>query len=163
MHQPPGTHLAQINIGRLIAEPGHPSVAPFIAAIDRINALGERSPGFVWRMQGSGEPNTGNTEAAIGGDPRVIANLTVWTDVASLAQFAYNTVHRQFYERRGQWFAVMDRPHFAMRWVPVGHRPTLEEALAKLELIARDGDSPEAFGWAAVADAVTPRRCEGAA
>lgn len=47
-----GWHLAQINVGRLIAPRGDARVAPFFAALDRVNALADASPGFVWRMQG---------------------------------------------------------------------------------------------------------------
>ena len=53
--------------------------------LDRINGLGKRMPGFVWMMEGSGEPGTGNTEAKIGGDPQYVSNLTVWEDAPSLS------------------------------------------------------------------------------
>ena len=158
--QPAGTHLAQLNIGRLIAEPGDPRVAEFMAALDRINGLGKRSPGFVWMMEGSGAPNTGNTEAKIGGDPRFVSNLTVWDSVESLEQFAFKTLHRVFYGRRAEWFEPLDGPHFVMWWVPAGHRPTLDEALERLAALARDGDSDAAFGWAhAAAAGLQARRC----
>ena len=93
-------HLAQLNVGRLVAETDDPRVAEFMAALDRVNGLGKRMPGFVWMMEGSGEPGTGNTETKIGGDPRFVSNLTVWESVEALEHFVWNTVHRQFYERR---------------------------------------------------------------
>ncbi len=93
-------HLAQLNVGRLVAETDDPRVAEFMAALDRVNGLGKRMPGFVWMMEGSGEPGTGNTETKIGGDPRLVSNLTVWESVEALEHFVWNTVHRQFYERR---------------------------------------------------------------
>ena len=145
--QPAGTHLAQLNVGRLVAEPGDPRVADFMAALDRINGLGKRSPGFVWMMEGSGEPNTGNTQAKIGGNPRFVSNLTVWDSVESLEQFAFNTLHRVFYGRRAEWFEPLDGPHFVMWWVPAGHRPTLVEALERLKHLEAHGDSDHAFGW----------------
>ena len=43
--------------------------------------------------------------------------------------------------------------HFVMWWVPVGHRPTLDEALAKLEHLRDHGASEAAFGWAWLQDA----------
>ena len=158
--QPAGTHLAQLNVGRLVAEPGDPRVADFMAALDRINGLGKRSPGFVWMMEGSGEPNTGNTAAKIGGDPRFVSNLTVWESVEALEHFAFNTLHRVFYGRRAEWFEPLDGPHFVMWWVPAGHRPTLDEALERLAQLARDGDSDAVFGWAhAMAAGLQARRC----
>ena len=140
-------HLAEINVGRLIAETDDPRVAEFMENLDRINGLGKRMPGFVWMMEGSGEPGTGNTEAKIDGDTRYVANLTVWKDVASLEQFVWGTVHRQFYERRAEWFEVLGEMHFAMWWVPEGHCPTLEEALERLNMRKENGDSDDAFGW----------------
>lgn len=140
-------HLAELNVGRLLAPTDDPRVAEFMANLDRINGLGRRMPGFVWMMEGSGQPGTGNTEAKIGGDPQYVSNLTVWESVETLEQFVWGTVHRQFYERRRDWFEVMGKMHFVMWWVPEGHRPSLDEGLERLELRGRDGDSEEAFGW----------------
>ncbi|MEM7745071.1 MAG: DUF3291 domain-containing protein [Pseudomonadota bacterium] len=145
--QPEGHHLAELNIGRLVAEPGDPRIAEFMGALDRINGMGKRMPGFVWMMEGSGAPGTGNTENSIGDDPQFVANLTVWEDVETLEAFVWNTVHRQFYERREEWFDVLGDMHFVMWWVPAGHRPTLDEALARLEHLKTHGPSDHAFGW----------------
>lgn len=144
-------HLAQLNVGRLVADTDDARVAEFMDNLDRINGLGKRMPGFVWMMEGSGAPGTGNTDFKIDGDPRFVANLTVWTDVASLRQFVFGTLHRQFFARREEWFEPMEAPHFVMWWVQAGHRPTMEEALDRLEKLRRDGDSEMAFGWAGVA------------
>lgn len=158
-------HLAQLNIGRLVAEPHDPRVADFMSALDRVNGLGKRMPGFVWMMEGSGEPGTGNTEAKIDGDPRRISNLTVWEDVGSLENFVYNTLRKRFYDRRAEWFELMGEPHFVMWLVPEGHRPTLDEALARLAHLHAHGESDHAFGWAHRAEARLwrERACERAA
>ena len=140
-------HLAELNVGRLIAPTDDPRVAEFMANLDRVNGLGKRSPGFVWMMEGSGEPGTGNTENKIGDDPQFVANLTVWQDVSSLEHFVWNTVHRQFYERRQEWFEVLGQMHFVMWWVPEDCRPTLDEALERLEHLQTHGASDHAFDW----------------
>ncbi len=149
----PAMHLAELNVGRLLAPTDHSQVAEFMAALDRVNALGKRMPGFVWMMEGSGAPGTGNTENAIAGDPQFVSNLTVWESVATLEDFVWNTVHRAFYERRAEWFEVLGRMHFVMWWVPAGHRPTLEEALARLAHLQEHGDTDHAFGWTYLKDA----------
>lgn len=143
----PGHHLAELNVGRLVAPTDDPRVADFMAALDRVNGLGKRMPGFVWMMEGSGEPGTGNTAVKIGGDPLFVSNLTVWEDAATLETFVWNTVHRQFYARRAEWFEVLGRMHFVMWWIPEGHRPTLDEGLARLDHLQAHGDSDHAFGW----------------
>jgi hypothetical protein len=149
----PTHHLAELNVGRLLAPVDDPRVADFMANLDRINGLGKRMPGFVWMMEGSGEPGTGNTENAIGNDPQFVANLTVWEDAPSLETFVWGTVHKQFYERRAEWFSVLGEMHFVMWWVPAGHRPTLDEALGRLEHIKQNGPSDHAFGWAELKNA----------
>ncbi len=151
--QPTGHHLAELNIGRLIAPTDDPRVAEFMAALDRVNGLGKRMPGFVWMMEGSGEPGKGNTETKVGGDPQLLSNLTVWETVETLENFVWNTVHRAFYERRAEWFEVLSQMHFALWWVPAGRRPTLDEALARLEHLRAHGDSDHAFGWQYLTDA----------
>ena len=140
-------HLAELNIGRLVAPTDDPRVAEFMEALDRINGLGKRMPGFVWMMEGSGEPGTGNTENNIGDDPQFVANLTVWEDATSLEKFVWNTVHRQFYERRKEWFEVLGEMHFVMWWIEPGHQPTLEEGLERLEHLRANGNTDHAFGW----------------
>lgn len=147
-------HLAELNMGRLLAEPGDPRVQDFMDNLDRINGLGKRMPGFVWMMEGSGEPGTGNTENAIGGDPQVVANLTVWEDIPSFETFVWGTLHKKFYDRRAEWFEVMGQQHFVMWWVPVGHQPTLDEALERLEHLRAFGASDHTFDWAYAKDAV---------
>lgn len=157
-------HLAQLNIGRLVAETDDPRVAEFMGALDRVNGLGKRMPGFVWMMEGSGEPGRGNTDVKLEGDPRFVSNLTLWEDVASLERFVWDTVHRQFYERRAEWFEVMGAMHFVMWFVPAGHRPTIDEALERLEHLKAHGDTDHAFGWAHLAQATRWRemRCMAA-
>ncbi len=153
MMQPPGTRLAELNVGRLLAPTDDPRVAEFMGALDRINSLGKRMPGFEWMMEGSGEPGTGNTGAKLEGDAQYVSNLTVWRDVSSLESFVWNTLHRSFYERRADWFEVLGKMHFVMWWVPEGHRPTLAEALARLDHLQAHGASDHAFGWSYLKDA----------
>ena len=146
-------HLAELNIGRLVAPTDDPKVAEFMGALDKINGLGKRMPGFVWMMEGSGEPGTGNTENNIGDDPQFVANLTVWESVETLENFVWNTVHKQFYDRRKDWFEVLGQMHFVMWWIEDDHRPTLEEGLERLEHLKTHGNSARAFGWDGIAEA----------
>jgi hypothetical protein len=146
-------HLAELNVGRLLAPTDDPRVQDFMQALDTVNGLGKRMPDFVWMMEGSGAPGQGNTEAKIEGDPQYVSNLTVWEDVASLETFVWKTVHKQFYDRRAEWFEVLGKMHFVMWWVPQGHRPTLDEALEKLAYKQEHGDSDVAFGWSYLKEA----------
>ena len=75
---PRGHELAELNIARAVAPMDHPAMADFVANLARINALGDRSPGFVWRLQ---DETGAATAIRAFDDPLVIVNLTVWTTV----------------------------------------------------------------------------------
>ena len=140
-------HLAQVNVARLLAPTDDPIVAEFMNNLDRINGLGKRMPGFVWIMEGSGEPGQGNTENCIDGDPQFVANLTLWASPAHLRTFVFDTLHAKFMARRSEWFEEHVKMHFAMWWIEKGARPNMDDALAKLKHRETHGDSDEAFGW----------------
>lgn len=144
--------LAQFNIGRLAYDLDDPRVADFVEGVDILNRIAERSAGFVWKYETA--PG-GVVEEALFGDPRIVVNLTVWETVAHLRFFAFNTLHRRFYERRRDWFEPMDRAHFVMWWVPTGHRPTLEEARERLGAY-RGGEHGQVFGWREMAEEEAP-------
>lgn len=134
-------HLAEINIGRLKAHIDDPLIADFKNNLDRINALAEASPGFVWRLIGEG----GNaTDIQAFDDPLMAINMSVWTDVAALGAYVYRSGHVEFMRRRRKWFEPMDN-FMALWWVPAGHRPTPAEGAARLDLLGRSGPSQEAF------------------
>jgi hypothetical protein len=46
-----GWHIAQINIGILRAPLESPQIAGFVSELEPVNALADRAPGFVWRLQ----------------------------------------------------------------------------------------------------------------
>ena len=142
--QPPGTHLAQLNVARSRFALDDPRIAEFMDALDRVNTLAERSPGFVWRLKdGSGNA----TDIAVAADPQLIANLSVWETPEQLEHFVWNTIHKQFYRKKGHWFAPMSTPHFVMWWIEAGRIPPLEEAMARLGHLTENGPSEHAFGW----------------
>jgi hypothetical protein len=138
-------HLAQLNIGRLRHETDDPRMADFMNNLERINALAERSPGFVWRYTDA----TGNATDTrpYDGDPRMAVNMSVWESVEALEKFVWQTVHKRFYGKRHEWFETMGEQYFVMWWVPAGHRPTVQEAIERLEHLKGHGPSDRAFGW----------------
>jgi len=144
MIQPPNTHLAQLNVARAVDDLGSARLADFMAAIDRVNAVAERSPGFVWRLVGDGNDAT---DVAVTTDARVIVNLSVWETAEDLEHFVWNTVHKRVYAKKAKWFEPPAEPHFVMWWVPAGHRPTPADAMVRLEQLRGEGPSEHAFGW----------------
>ncbi len=147
--QPPGTHLAELNVARAVDDLTSPRLAGFVAALDRVNALADRSKGFVWRL----EDATGNaTGFSLDDDPRLIINLSIWESADDLAAFTFKTVHRRIFDRRADWFEPPTEAHLVMWWVAAGHRPRLKEAAERLADLRDNGPSERAFGWANVVD-----------
>src|SRR5215510_8216112 len=97
-------HLAQINIGRFRLPVEHPANADFVANLDRINALADSQPGFVWRLKGEGN---NATDIKPYDDPNMAINMSVWSDMDALAGFVYRTAHREVMRRRREWFEEM--------------------------------------------------------
>jgi hypothetical protein len=137
-----GYHLAEINIGRLIAPYGSAPVAEFVASLPRINALADAQPGFVWRLTGAGDDAT---DIQAFDDPLVAMNMSVWEDLEALAAFVYRSEHRTFMRRRREWFEAPGEAYMALWWVPAGRRPAPAEGRARLEALRRDGPTPWAF------------------
>jgi heme-degrading monooxygenase HmoA len=135
-------HLAQINIGRLIAPLDDPRIADFIAQLDPINKLADSSPGFVWRLQ-SEQGNA--TDLAYNDDPFVIVNMSVWESLEALQAFVYKSRHIGVLRERGKWFEKMTLPHYCLWWVPAGHRPTIAEGRNRLEHYQKHGSTAESF------------------
>lgn len=140
-----GYHLAQINIGKLKAPIDAPETADFKNNLDRVNALAEASPGFIWRLTGEGNDAT---DLVAYDDPLIITNMSVWESPAALGAFVYRSGHQEIMRRRAEWFEPMD-VFMALWWIPVGHEPPLAEGVAKLEHLKAHGPSAEAFTfWA---------------
>jgi hypothetical protein len=137
-----GYELAQVNISRLLAPIDSPLLKDFVAALDPVNALADAAPGFVWRLQ---TEDGDATAVRIFDDSWLIVNMSVWTSVETLSTYAYDVAHRAIMKRRREWF---ERPSSAMStlwWVPVGHRPTVAEAEARLTHLRENGPTPFAF------------------
>ena len=75
----PNYHIAQVNIGRVKAPMEDPRMSGFVARLDELNALADRSPGFVWRLQTS----AGNATyfRPYPHDDRILMNMSVWETI----------------------------------------------------------------------------------
>src|SRR5579859_7036478 len=79
-------HLAQVNIGRVLAPLDDPLMDGFVSRLDGINAIADASPGFVWRLQGE----SGNaTDVRVYEDERILINMSVWESLEALTAFVY--------------------------------------------------------------------------
>lgn len=146
-------HVAHMNWGRLLHDWDDPRVAEFVDALDAVNALAERSPGFVWRLPDDAmEHEQLSADGAWGGDERIASTLSVWRDVGSLRHFVQDTLHGRFMARARLWFAPHDPqtgPAYVLWHVDPGTRPGMAEARDRLAHLAAHGPTAHAFdfGW----------------
>ncbi|WP_136068457.1 DUF3291 domain-containing protein [Modicisalibacter radicis] len=134
-------HIAQLNIATLLAPIDSSQLSDFVANLDRINALADNSPGFVWRLQTEDGDATGIDY--FGSDK--IVNLSLWDSVEALHNYVYRSVHVEIMRRKKEWFQKMGEAYMVLWWVPVGHIPSIEEAAQKLNILREHGPTAEAF------------------
>jgi Domain of unknown function (DUF3291) len=142
-------HVAHMNIARLRAMPGDPLVAEFVDNVPRVNAVAERSPGFVWRLSDdSARVAEDVTFQAVLGDPLLAVSLSVWETAGDLMHFVKKTVHGGFLRRRESWFEPWDGPNYVIWPVAQGYQPTLADGQARLNMLAANGPNDDAYDFA---------------
>lgn len=142
-------HLAEFNIGILRYDWDDPRVADFANNLERVFAIARRSPGYVWHLEDDDmEAAQLDENGPLGGNPRTASTLSVWEDADSLRNFVWNTVHKRFYDRRGEWYDDKDQGlRLVMWWIPAGHRPEIAEAMERYRHLESRGETGYAFGW----------------
>ena len=137
----PGYRLAQRNIAKMKEPLDAPSMADFVANLDRLNALAE----FVWRLKG----DEGNATAIRAFGEEFVVNLSVWDDLASLSDYVYQSGHVEIMRRRRVWFDKMESASLVLWWIPSGDLPTIEEAKERLAHLQEFGATAYAFHFKA--------------
>jgi hypothetical protein len=143
-----GYHIAQLNIGRILAPTDSPIMAEFMNNLDQINALAESTPGFVWRLIGDG--NDATSLRPYPEDDMMLVNMSVWETVEQLRDYVYKSNHVDFLRKRKQWFELMKEAYYCMWWVRAGHIPTVREAKERLEHLRAHGETATAFTFKTV-------------
>ncbi len=135
-------HIAQVNIARMKAPLEDPVMAGFVARLEEINALADRSPGFVWRLQ----TTDGNaTYLRPYDDDRILFNLSVWETVEQLKRYVYYSAHVEVLRQRQAWFEKFAGAYVALWWVPQGRLPGVDEAKQRLAHLEAHGPTQFAF------------------
>jgi hypothetical protein len=135
-------HLAQVNVGILLAPIDSPEIAGFKDALEPINALADGAPGFVWRLQ---TEDGDATAVRAFDDPSILMNMSVWTSLEALAAFVYDGDHLTVMRQRRSWFTKFVKPYMALWWVPAGTLPTEADAVERLEHLEAHGSTSHAF------------------
>lgn len=137
-------HVAELNIARLAAPLDSPEMKDFVVALDPINELADRSPGFVWRLIGDAGIGALDLRGPFGDD--VVVNMSVWESVEALRAFTYHSGHLEYLRRRREFFHHDGMTTYMVLWhVDEGHVPTLDEAAERLDHLTAHGPTPYAF------------------
>jgi hypothetical protein len=138
-------HLAQINVAKIIGEDiTDPVMEKFVAQLEEINSLAEKSPGFIWRLK---DDNNNATKLNPYGDQTIIINMSVWESLDYLIQFVYHGRHAEVLRKRRDWFVSFGKPFTALWYLKAGDVPTIEEGVARLKALQEDGPTPYAFDF----------------
>ncbi len=135
-------HLAQVNIAIAKYTRDDPRFAGFVDNLDRIYALAESTPGFIWRHV---SVNDDAEAKATFGEPDLIFNMSLWETKEALSDFAYKSDHVDVLRKRADWFVPQNRPTLALWWQNAGTIPTILEVRHRLDLLAQSGPTQDAF------------------
>ena len=153
--------IAHFNWGYLKAPWGDPLVAEFEGAVDLVNAIAERSPGFVARP----ELDDMEIERELLGLVRVpkgtpdvncfATTLSLWESVPKLFQFVANSVHGRFMAKRADWFIPQGVANYVIWEVTGDQTPDLAEARARMDHLISAGPGPYGFDFKWFEDALS--------
>lgn len=132
-------HLIHANIAVMRAPLDDPLMADFVAQADEIDALAQRTPGFV------AQPTPPDEGSIFTG--RSLLNLSIWESVESLDGFVHQGRHGLALEQRAKWFEQYEGPNYVLFWAPAGHIPTEAEVKRRIDYLAKHGPTPFAFDF----------------
>jgi hypothetical protein len=110
--------LAQFNIARMKFPYDGPEMRDFVAALDRVNATAESTPGFVWRLRDDGGDAS---SIRIFDDDRWLVNMSVWEFFDALKSLMAAPGHLAVMRRRGSGL----RNSGKLPWCCGGYRPDM--------------------------------------
>jgi Domain of unknown function (DUF3291) len=138
-------HIAQINISRLLEPIDSPLLSDFVADLDRINDIAEKSKGFVWRLKDDNANNA--TSINPFDDDKILINMSVWETIDDLKNFAYRSDHVEVFIKRTKWFERMTVASMALWYVEKGYIPTPEEGRDRLLHLRLNGETAHSFSF----------------
>jgi hypothetical protein len=137
--------VAQLNIARMLGKNiNDPVMAEFVAQLDEINLLAERSPGFVWRLKSAGGNATAYNPY---NNDRLIINFSVWENAMLLKEYVYKSAHSIVMKDRKKWFDNFGQPYYVLWNIPAGYTPSLDEAVERLTRLQQNGPTEYAFDF----------------
>jgi hypothetical protein len=134
-------HLAQVNIAKILEPLDSPKMRGFVDNLDRINAIADKSEGFIWRFKDEDK----DLAKSIFKDDALIVNISVWNDLEALFNYTYKSVHLEIFKQKKEWFSKLRMTHMAFWYVPLDYKPTFQDAKSRLDYLNKNGETPYSF------------------
>lgn len=140
LHEPVGASRVQGFVDRIPAVYG---------AVDQSDGFHERSIRDVNTWKHSwGEVVPPNCYQQISDDEnRYAMTLSLWTDLESVAAFAYHGPHAEALSHRREWFPADNLPVYVAWWAPADHAVDWQEAAERLDHLHINGSTAFAFNF----------------
>jgi hypothetical protein len=147
--------LAFLTVGILHEPVGTPRVQGFVDRISSVYSAADQSDGFnarsirdvnTWKHSW-GEVVPPNCYQQFQDERRFAMTLSLWTDLESVAAFAYHGPHAEALSHRREWFPANNLPVYVAWWVPADHAVDWQEAAERLDHLHTNGSTAFAFNF----------------
>jgi hypothetical protein len=147
--------LAFLTVGVLRDKIGTPTVQGFVDRIPSVYTAVDQSDGFnsrsirdvnTWKHSW-GEVVPPNCYRHCQDEFRFAMTLSLWTDLESVAAFAYHGPHGEALTKRREWFPDNDLPVYVAWWVPADRAVDWQEAAERLDHLHTNGSTAFAFNF----------------
>jgi len=157
--------LAFMTVGILREPVGHEQVRGFMERTPSVYQSVDASDGFHGRsiremgtwLHSWGEVKLPACYPQLTPNERIAATLSLWSDLESVAAFAYHGPHGEALTKRREWFDNLNLPGYVAWWVNADDAIDWAEGSERLDRLHRDGSTALAFNFA------KPFDCEGKA
>ena len=136
--------IAQMNWGRLRHSLKDKRMLEFNESLIKVYSLAENHPGFIWRIS---DNQSESQLFDLGFDKLISSTVSVWSDIKSLEDYTYNSLHGFYLKRKSEWFEKIDGPQLVIWNVKDNEQPTFKEAFDRLGYLKENGPSDYAYGW----------------
>jgi hypothetical protein len=143
--EPSVHHLAFYAVNVLREPLDSPAMCGLVAELDAVLDSARRTHGCLWVAVGHHAPAL----PQVTGPTYSLATISLWEDAEAALAFAFHFTGRHgiVMRRRNEWLVPFTGPMYAAWWVPSGHIPSWDDAVARIEHLRAHGSTACAFNF----------------
>ena len=138
-------YIAQANFSQWRPDVSQELMKEFLAQVEAVHEKAGNSKGYVWHYDY--DPHSKILDELFGVE-RIIFNMTVWETIDDLKDFAFKNLHSEVMKRRAEWFYQLPGNTSVLWRVQEQHRPTIEEAKNRFDMLNELGPTADGFTFA---------------